>query len=731
MRALTTELKKLFSNRIFLLIIAAVFVLNAYLMFRTANSGDSTPSDYKAIYSQLSGMTDEEKLDWLEERCGEYSGEHQYNWDVLCELRDECANIVGYQEYLENIESQAKSMTSVSIFAKPDTFNYRSIVKTPPAYENVQGVQPVFDVSKGIILATDNNFTDILCGFIVLFAVLSLMISDREQGMSGLLFPLKRGRGYLLLTKLAALMITIFCTILLIYCENLIISASLYGLGDLTRPVQSLSGFIGCNLKINVIAYLILYILFKFIAIFAIGAVLSLVAVNTKNTITFYGISAIILVAEGFAYAKIHPLSIYSIFRYINLISLTKVNEIFCNYKNINFWEYPVPLIPTSIGAVVVISIVSAALSAILYAKKRNLEFRRIGIKFKFGKNNKIRSKIYYTLYKSLIMQKGIFLIIIFVAVAGFLNQSFIKKYDVNDVYYSYYCETYEGVITSETLEKCNSEAQYFDDIQAKIDELNADGVYTSELSDLYKEFAPSMGFYPLQARIELIKDTDGAQIFYDTGYKRAFGIDGYSDDMKYAFAAMLLCIFLVSPLIANDNKYRMNSVVNATASGKKSYLRRNIAVAAIYGLIASLLWTISYAISISKYYNHNGLSAPIQCITDFADFPLNISVFQYIILIVLFRTIAIILASFVMLWVSSKCKNTTYAVLINFAVFALPILIYLLGAEFAANIGFNPLLSANLMLNDFSIIHLGILIPIVIIVAFEIKSSNLFKLRK
>lgn len=555
MRALTTELKKLFSNRIFLLIIAAVFVLNAYLMFRTANSGDSTPSDYKAIYSQLSGMTDEEKLDWLEERCGEYSSEHQYNWDVLCELRDECANIVGYQEYLENIESQAKSMTSVSIFAKPDTFNYRSIVKTPPAYENVQGVQPVFNVSNGIILATDNNFTDILCGFIVLFAVLSLMISDREQGMSGLLFPLKRGRGYLLLTKLSALMITIFCTILLIYCENLIISASLYELGDLTRPVQSLSGFIGCNLKINVIEHLILYILFKFlyilfkfIAIFAIGAFLSLVAVNTKNTISFYGISAIILVAEGAAYAKIHPLSIYSIFRYINLISLTKVNEIFCNYKNINFWEYPVPLIPTSIGAVVVISIVAAALSAILYAKKRNLEFRRIGIKFKFGKNNKIRSKIYYTLYKSLIMQKGIFLIIIFVAVAGFLNQNFIKKYDVNDVYYSYYCEIYEGVITSETLKKCNSEAQYFDDIQTKIDELNADGVYTSELSDLYKEIAPSMGFYPLQARIELIKDTDGVQIFYDTGYKRTFGIDGYSDDMKCAFAAMLLCISSFRP---------------------------------------------------------------------------------------------------------------------------------------------------------------------------------------
>lgn len=87
MRVFITELKKLFSNRIFLLIIAAVFVLNAYLMFRTANSGEAAPSDYKAIYSELSGMTDVQKLDWLEEKCSDFSGGQHYNWDVLYELR--------------------------------------------------------------------------------------------------------------------------------------------------------------------------------------------------------------------------------------------------------------------------------------------------------------------------------------------------------------------------------------------------------------------------------------------------------------------------------------------------------------------------------------------------------------------------------------------------------------------------------------------------------------------
>ena len=210
MRVLTIELKKLFSGKLFLLIIVAVFVLNAYLMFRTANSGEAVAEDYRKVYDVLAAMTDEEKYVWLDAQLNDFSNAPAYKRSIMAELRDECDTVLTYDEYLDSIKAQARSMTAVSIFAKPDTFNYRSILKTPPAYENVQDVIPVFGKSKGLTLATNNSFTDILCGFIVLFAVLSVMLSDREQGMSGLLFSLKRGRGYLLLIKLATLGVTVF-----------------------------------------------------------------------------------------------------------------------------------------------------------------------------------------------------------------------------------------------------------------------------------------------------------------------------------------------------------------------------------------------------------------------------------------------------------------------------------------------------------------------------------------
>lgn len=701
MRVVSTELRKLFSNRIFLLIISAVFVLNAYLIFRTANSGEITASDYNKIYAELENKTDEEKLSWLDEQLNDFSHAPEYKWMAMAELYDECQNIVTYKEYLDSIDTQAKSMTSVSIFAEPDTFNYRSIVKTPPAYENVRDVEPYFDVSKGINLALDNSFTDILCGFILLFAVLTLMISDREQGMSGLLFALKRGRSYLLFSKLSALAVTVFLAVLLIYSENLIISSFIYGLGDLSRPIQSLDGFIGCNLKISVAEYLGIFTLFKFIAIFSIGAVLSLIAVMTKNTVSFYGISATVVITEGLLYTLIHPLSIYSFFRYINLIAFTKVNEIFCNYKNINFWEYPITLIPASLTAVILIAFICSVLSAYLYAKKRNLEFRKIGIKLNFGKGNKVHSALYYTFYKSLVQQKGILIIVGFLLIAGFLNSSFTKQYDIQDVYYQYYANELDGEITGETDSFIASEEQRFADLNMQLIEImEKSNGFSSEAYEIQKKLAPEMGFVLIKDRYEQIKNIEDSQLFYDTGYKRMFGKFGYDDDMKYALVTMLMCIFLISPLIANDNKYRMQSIINSTASGKKKYIRRNIIAATIFGLISAVIWLVGYSIKISQFYGFSGLDAPIQSITDFVNFPVTLKVWQYLALIYILRTIAVIVSALIMLYISSKCKNTTMSVLVNFAVFALPIIVYLLGADIMVNIGMNLFLSVNAVMN-------------------------------
>ena len=520
MRVISIELRKLFSSRIFLLIIAAAFVLNGYLMFRTANSAEIKPSDYKEVYSAMEGLSDEEKLDWLDARMQEYSGQHHYNYSVLYELHEECYNAVHYKDYIDNIDAQAKAMTNISILAKKGTFNYRNIQKTPPAYDNVRDVQPEFDVSKGIILATDNEFTDILLGLILLFALLSIMLSDREQGMAQLLYSLKKGRGYLLFAKISAFAITILLSVIFIYAENLIIAAGIYGLGDLSRPIQSVNGFLGCNIKISVLAYLIIYMLFKFLALFLIGMILTLIAVNTKNTVSFFGVAAAILIIEGMLYRNIEPLSIHSIFRYVNIIYFTKINNIFSIYKNINFWGYPIPLIPTVLMAATLISAVCILLSITLFTQKRNLEFRRLSSKLHLFNGKRVHSKLYYAFFKSLIFQKGLLIISAFIFISSSVNNSFVKKYNIADVYYRYYAEELEGDITQETFDYCDKESSRFVEINSRIAKLQeTSSGYSPEMNELQNQLAPSLGFYPMRERIDKIKGESNAQVFYDTGY--------------------------------------------------------------------------------------------------------------------------------------------------------------------------------------------------------------------
>lgn len=124
------------------------------------------------------------------------------------------------------------------------------------------------------------------------------------------------------------LAVVAFGTVILLYSENLIISAFLYGLGDLSRPIQSLNGFIGCNLKINVAMYLAIFAFFNLQHFFHMCSSFNGCCCH-KNTISFYSISAGILITEGLLYSFIDSFSAYSIFKYINLIALTQVNAIF------------------------------------------------------------------------------------------------------------------------------------------------------------------------------------------------------------------------------------------------------------------------------------------------------------------------------------------------------------------------------------------------------------------
>lgn len=81
----------------------------------------------------------------------------------------------------------------------------------------------------------------------------------------------------------------------------------------------------------------------------------------------------------------------------------------------------------------------------------------------------------------------------------------------------------------------------------------------------------------------------------------------------------------------------------------------------------------------ILKNYGTQRLDAPIQSVSAMAQFPFDISVLQTLLLAFVVRLLLCCAVSLAMLKVSQVSKSNFSAVMVNLAVFALPILVALL----------------------------------------------------
>ena len=111
----------------------------------------------------------------------------------------------------------------------------------------------------------------------------------------------------------------------------------------------------------------------------------------------------------------------------------------------------------------------------------------------------------------------------------------------------------------------------------------------------------------------------------------------------------------------------------------------------------------IPYALTVRQYYGADELGAALQSMTAFLEFPLHMNVGCYLLLTGFLRLLAVLFCAVCMLWISTFSRNVTSAVLINAAVFVLPILLYLLGTKSAINIGCNAFLSVNAVMDGCS----------------------------
>jgi len=710
MSILFIEIRKLKNSKVFLFAIIFSFLVNYWLLVMSAENEEFKPYEYKAVFSEIKNMNNQEKLKWLDENCESNMESQIYDMGLLYTLREECQEKNNYNMFLHNIEDQAFSMTTVSLFLEKNSFNYRNIIKTANAYTNIGDINPKFDISKGILHATSNRFTDVFSIIIIMLTIASVIRSEEEYSMASLLFSTPNGHKYLISVKMFLIACVSFLMTSVLYTENFLVCNHIYGLGDLERPVQSLDGFTGCNIKINVFWYMIIYVAFKSLVIYIIGAGLTLLSVKIRNTIEFYSTTALFIIGQLLMYTYINPFSVYALFKNINLFKYLSFNEIFKNYNNINILGYPVNYLKFSV-TIIILGIILISLIAYKFFSFERYNSNNVNSKINLLKKNNtrisIKNKLWYAFYKSLLLQKGFFYtIVFFVMVISFIC-SFEKNNDFTDVYYKKYTTLIEGKVTSETINYLNEEEKRFNDIHSQIEKIN-DGETSfenssSELNELYIKLRPYDTFVYVKERAEKIYNIDNTKIFYDVGYRRLFGIENYyDDDIKFIIITMMYCSLIISPLFAFDNTNNINLLIYSTCSGRRSFIKRNKFIARIYALLAVSIWNLIYICLIAIKYDLPEINTSLKSIKEYSDIKFDITIFQYVLIIVLLRIIFALICADIMSFISSKIKSIVIATIVNLSIFVVPSVVYILGYKFMIDIGVNPLLSVTRIINKY-----------------------------
>ena len=184
------EVKKLWSRKDFLLYFVLLICVNIFLIWYSSQPAANTPPPkaYKQLTQELKGMSEEEKVRYVQARFDtisaivtmdsimknyQYSpqesqklidGKYKNMFEVFGEtyrqntylrytdnlyteyyflqkMNDEIAQSAGYEDFLREIHQKAQQLSQISIFNKEGSYDSLNIKATAEAYRNISGIE--------------------------------------------------------------------------------------------------------------------------------------------------------------------------------------------------------------------------------------------------------------------------------------------------------------------------------------------------------------------------------------------------------------------------------------------------------------------------------------------------------------------------------------------------------------------------------------------------------------
>ena len=670
------EAKRVLGSRLFISVLAGLVVLSCFFyLYQRPDTWKDPLVDGEVYHEQLETLKD---MSWEDAHawCVEYQeaaqtaiAEGQWDYDseaeeiriAAAQLQGQYEHLMGYQAYVDKIQTHAKLLQSVSLFSDPNSPGYKNTVKTAKDFEKMQGVE----VTPGHDLAVTEFFTDKWTDYsiiIVICVVCGLFLSERKEGLWPMIYAASGGRWKMALRRTGLLFAAAWIAALALVGSRLLLCGMEYhGFGEWGRTLQSIPMFQNVPIPMTVGQFWLFYISIKAIGAFWIGLVLWSILSAISNLGLALSAAGLVIGAE-FACTAIPSSSMFAALRYVNLFSFIDFNSVFTRYLNLSVFGNLISGSDLVLVMLPFLCIAFIALNVAITQKKHPVAPQNKLLRWFDGISKKL-NPIFAgggEARKLLIKRRGVLLLIL-LAVLVHKMEAPPRAYVAWDPFIQFYEQQYAGPITEEKLEQMEEALE--------------------NCADAYNQKG-------LSIVLEAAKEArSGAWIVPTAPYDAIWSDNEENYHRNTALLAMLILVLVLSPIASQERQNDMTVLLRSTSGGRKRLMLRK---QMLLVLIAAAVWAMVYSMelyrTIEEYGAFTCLNAPAYSLPLFqSGIPLWLAIGLYYAA----KLAVLVVIGEVCYFLSSRCTKNRDAMLLCTGVLLIPAALAAIGSGIGEYLSF------------------------------------------
>lgn len=745
MRLLFPEIYKVWRQRLFVLCLTVLTAVNLLFLYLGTKPGQKrVPADaYRAVSEDLLNHSTEEQQALIAEKLDQVSGVWQVaqmltesaeapEWgaqlrkeyaelfdqyetvyrqrdyklytdslqtdvQLLTQIQTELNAVANYPAFLQEVQSKAAQLSGISIFREnSDGYNQKNIHKTAKVYAGMKQVPIQYAPQKGLITALDYPFTDWILLAAMLLLTSLLVRQERDSGMLHVVRSTPGGRLKTAAAKLITLALSMFVVLMVMYGVNLIYCSLTFGLGPLTRSIQSVPALMRCTMQITVGEYLGYFLLAKWAGSFVTGLWVMLAMLWAKHTVIGWLVSLALPLMHWLVRTAIPATSRFNVLKYANLSSLMHTNELLGNYRNLYWFGTSVGLPFVEWFAALLYGGLLIGGFCLLFCRAQLRTAPALSV---FSRKN-VKTQpttVFRQETQKLFVLGGVLLVL--VCFAGYQTwQVKQTEYYLHEegIYYACYMKQLEGPYTRKTYDKLQEMQHAFDPMFGLMRAYQQKEITDEQYYEQMTAFTGMPEKYKILQNIvygnlSYIQENPKAHLVYERGWEKLFGFHG-SGDMQDALWAGLLSSICFSGLFALERESGMQRVILATPLGRQHTVICKLLAGSIGAVGICLLTWLPRLVVVLRDFCLCQLFAPAMSLPAYHSVPAWIPLIAVLFYGLAGRLIACLSMMLMLFWLSDRLENPLSAMFVGAMLFCLAPILTLSGFHALRWMGAYPL---------------------------------------